>query len=130
MSRATGVAKDMVRRYGMSDIIGLRYIDDNEENVSEEMKCNMDTEISRLLNESYSRVLKTLTAHKGELDVIASALLLKKTLYADEIKSLIDDHLSKTSTTNDNEVKESNDSTLKEKSGSEESFNLLESNKT
>ena len=80
----------------MSENIGL-IVTDGDDKISEELKSKVEKEITRILNDSYSRVLKTLTDHKQELDLIASELLLKKTPYGDEIKKLIDDHLEKSS---------------------------------
>ena len=80
----------------MSENIGL-IVTDGDDKISEELKSKVEKEITRILNDSYSRVLKTLSDHKPELDLIASELLLKKTLYGDEIKKLIDDHLEKSS---------------------------------
>ena len=80
----------------MSENIGV-IVTDGDDKISEELKSKFEKEITRILNDSYSRVLKTLTDHKQELDLIASELLLKKTLYGDEIKKLIDDHLEKSS---------------------------------
>ena len=80
----------------MSENIGL-IVTDGDDKISEELKSKVEKEITRILNDSYSRVLKTLTDHKQELDLVASELLLKKTLYGDEIKKLIDDHLEKSS---------------------------------
>ena len=79
----------------MSEKIGLRVYEGKEDKQSEEIKSNLDAEINRILNESHCRVTKILTDHKSELDLIATALLMKKTLYADEIKGIIDDHRSK-----------------------------------
>lgn len=87
-------------RNGMSKNIGLRVDVGDENDMSEEYKSKWDAEISRLLSESYSRVLNILTEHKEELDLIASELKAKKTLYRDEIKKLIEDHLSKITLSN------------------------------
>ena len=89
---ANDTAADMVKRYGMSKKVGLRVLDKEESILSEEDKSNMNAEISRLLNESYARVMKLLVDHQSELELIATALLMKKTLYANELKTLIEDH--------------------------------------
>ena len=127
---ATYIAESMVKRYGMSDKIGLRYTDGKESNISEEVKCSLDAEVTRLLNESYSRVTEMLTRHKTELDVIASALQIKKTLYGDEIKNLIDDHLSKIVSGSNRGVVQTDNLSLEENNNIEQSFSLLGVNKT
>ena len=102
----------------MSETLGLRVINGDEEMVSDELKSRLDSEIDRVLKESHTRVMKILTDHRDELDIIAKALLLKKTLFAEEIKSLIGDHLS--------ESKISSKDTKENNNGSEKSFELLE----
>ena len=117
------MAERMVKCYGMSEKMGLRVYEDNEDKESEEVKSNLNAEINRLLNESHDRVMNILTEHKEELDLIATALLLKKTLYADEIKSLIEDHISK--------IKigvENNNIDIKEIKIREQTFDLLYEN--
>ena len=119
LSRATSVATHMVKRYGMSEEMNsLRTFDEDDVKQSDDLKSKIDSAIDSLLNESYSRVTKLLTEHKDELDLLATALLLKKTLYADEIKTLIEDYTSK------NEANKE-DLNLAEKNGSENSFDLL-----
>ena len=119
LSRATSVATHMVKRYGMSEEMNsLRTFDEDDVKQSDDLKSKIDSAIDSLLNESYSRVTKLLTEHKNELDLLATALLLKKTLYAEEIKTLIEDYTSK------NEVNKE-DLILTEKNGSENSFDLL-----
>ena len=119
LSRATSVASDMVKRYGMSEEMNsLRTFVEDDTKQSDELKAKIDSAIDSLLNESYTRVTKLLTEHKNELDLLATALLLKKTLYAEEIKTLIEDYTSK------NEVNKE-DLILTEKNGSENSFDLL-----
>merc|ERR1719367_1035655 len=96
----------------------LRAFDEDNTKQSDELKTKIDSSIDSLLNESYSRVSKLLTEHKDELDLLATALLLKKTLYAEEIKTLIEDYTSK------NEVNKE-DLIVTEKNGSENSFDVL-----
>ena len=75
----------------MSDIVGLRTICNLDKAiVSDELKSRMDSEIDRLLEESHSRVVKTLTEHWEELVLIAKALMVKKTLFANEIQNMIE----------------------------------------
>ena len=126
LTLATSTAEDMVKSYGMSDVMGcsLRVYEGNEAKESEEVRSNLNAEINGLLNESYSRVTKILTEHNEELDLIATALLLKKTLFADEIKNLIEDHTSKIKI-----VGENNNMDSKENDNSEQTFDLLDENR-
>ena len=85
----------MVKRYGMSNEMGsLRKFDLDECKQSENIRAKIDGAIDTLLNESYLRAKKILIEHQDELDFLATQLLLKKTLYADEIKELIEDYVS------------------------------------
>ena len=119
LSRATSLALDMVKRYSMSEEMNsLRTFDEDDIKQSDDLKAKIDSAIDSLLNESYSRVTKLLTEHKDELDLLATALLLKKTLYAEEIKTLIEDYTSKNEANKDDLI-------LTEKNGSENSFDLL-----
>ena len=119
LSRATSVATHMVKRYGMSEEMNsLRTFDEDDVKQSDDLKSKIDSAIDSLLNESYSRVTKLLTEHKDELDLLATALLLKKTLYAEEIKTLIEEYTSK------NEANKE-DLISTEKNGSENSFDVL-----
>ena len=93
LKKATKTARSMVVDYGMSDSLGLQYrYNDNE---SEQGKLSIGLEVDRILTESHTRVTNILTEHREELDMISAALMLKKTLYAAEIKELIEDHQSK-----------------------------------
>ena len=74
------------------EIESLRTFDGDDSKVSDEMKSKIDSAIDTMLKKSHSRVTKLLTDHKDELDLLATSLLLKKTLFADEIKALIGDH--------------------------------------
>ena len=90
---ATKTARSMVVDYGMSDSLGLQYRYDCHE--SEQGKSKITAEVDRILKESLTRVTDILTDHREELDMISAALMLKKTLYAEEIKELIEDYQSK-----------------------------------
>ena len=95
LRRATVAAENMVKYYGMSEEVGLRVLRVYDSDISEEDKSKMNAEITKLLDESYARVMKLLVDHQSELEQIATALLIKKTLYADELKSLIEETSSK-----------------------------------
>ena len=90
---ATKTARSMVVDYGMSDSLGLQYRYNSNE--SEQGKLKITMEVDRILKESHTRATNILTEHREELDIISAALMLKKTLYAAEIKELIEDYQSK-----------------------------------
>ena len=92
LEKATKTARSMVVDYGMSTL-GLQYRYNSNE--SEQGKLSITMEVDRILKESHTRATNILTEHREELDIISAALMLKKTLYAAEIKELIEDYQSK-----------------------------------
>ena len=93
LRKATETARAMVIDYGMSDKLGLQYRYNDRE--SEQGKLKISEEVDNILKQSHIRVKDILIEHREELDIISAALMLKKTLYAEEIKGLIEDYHSK-----------------------------------
>jgi cell division protease FtsH len=101
ISYATGLARDMVTRWGMSDLLGpLQYADADEEvflgysvnrqrNMSNETAQAIDKEIRRIVEEGYDRAKHLLEEHREELETLAQALLEYETLSGEEIKKLL-----------------------------------------
>ena len=96
----------------MSEKIGLRVYRNDESGLSNELRRKIELEIDLILEESYQRVMTLLSEHKAELDLISNALLLKKTLYGDDVRELIEESLSTASGDNnfDNKKKEKKNS--------------------
>src|SRR5215204_5726165 len=102
ISYATGLARDMVTRWGMSDELGpLQYAEADEEvflgysvnrqrNMSDETARSIDKEIRRIVEEGYARAKHLLDEHREELETLAKALLEYETLSGEEIKTLMD----------------------------------------
>jgi cell division protease FtsH len=102
ISYATGLARDMVTRWGMSDALGpLQYAEADEEvflgysvnrqkNMSNETAQAIDKEIRRIVEQGYDRAKHLLEEHRDELETLAQALLEYETLSGDEIKSVLD----------------------------------------
>jgi cell division protease FtsH len=101
ISYATGLARDMVTRWGMSDALGpLQYAEADEEvflgysvnrqkNMSNETAQAIDKEIRRVVEQGYDRAKTVLTEHREELESLAKALLEFETLSGDEIKKVL-----------------------------------------
>ncbi|HET9811989.1 MAG TPA: ATP-dependent zinc metalloprotease FtsH [Sphingomicrobium sp.] len=99
---ATGLARDMVTRWGLSDALGpLQYADPDEEvflgysvnrtrQMSNETAQLIDKEIRRIVDESYDRAKSLLKEHGEELESLAQALLEFETLSGEEIKVLME----------------------------------------
>ena len=100
IERATTVARNMVTRFGMSEVIGLMAIGEAEHeiflgrdisqrrHVSEHTAEQVDIEIRRILNEAHEKARGIILEHRGLLDQIAEALLDRETLDATEIQAL------------------------------------------
>ena len=101
ISYATGLARDMVTRWGMSDALGpLQYAEADEEvflgysvnrqrNMSNETAQAIDKEIRRVVEEGYERAKHLLDEYRDELETLAKALLEYETLSGDEIKKVL-----------------------------------------
>ncbi|CAA9501028.1 MAG: Cell division protein FtsH [uncultured Sphingomonas sp.] len=99
---ATGLARDMVTRWGMSDTLGpLQYAEADEEvflgysmnrqrQMSNETAQLIDKEIRRIVDAGYERATTLLNQHRDELETLAKALLEYETLSGDEIKTILD----------------------------------------
>ncbi|CAI4230541.1 unnamed protein product [Auanema sp. JU1783] len=97
LRRATSLALQMVKTFGMSDKIGLRDYT-AEDNTSSLVKVNelspqtqeaIDKEINQVLLDSYNRAKAVLTKNKKEHQLLAEALLEYETLSAEEVKRVI-----------------------------------------
>jgi cell division protease FtsH len=101
ISYATGLARDMVTRWGMSDALGpLQYAEADEEvflgysvnrqkNMSNETAQAIDSEIRRIVEQGYDRAKHLLEEYREELESLAKALLEYETLSGDEINKVI-----------------------------------------
>ncbi len=114
---ATGLARDMVTRWGMSDVLGpLQYAEPDEEvflgysmnrsrQMSNETAVLIDTEIKRVVEGGYNQAKKLLKKHNKQLHILAEALLEYETLSGDEIKGLLVGTKPDRSGRNDNKPK-------------------------
>lgn len=86
ISKATDVAKRMVRYYGMSDKVGpVNHDDDDMQLLSSQTKQLIESEILNLIETSEQRARKILIEHRQELDNLAEALIEYETLDYQEI---------------------------------------------
>ena len=98
---ATRMARTMVTKLGMSDLLGpLSYSENEEEvflghsvartqNVSEKTAETIDSEIRRIIDEGYQRARKILETKLDQLHVLAKSLLEYETLTGAEINTLL-----------------------------------------
>jgi cell division protease FtsH len=90
--RATQIARSMITRYGMSDILGKRTFGEEGGSVflgrdlierrdySEEAASQIDSEVTKILNFQYERAEKILRDNMAKLRELAAALLEHETL--------------------------------------------------
>jgi ATP-dependent metalloprotease len=90
-ANATAIARSMVTKYGMSDVIGPLTVQSDEEydRLSADTKMLIDQEIQRLFEASKKRVRALLQGHMSQLHILANALLERETLNRVEIEVLL-----------------------------------------
>ena len=98
---ATNIARRMVCEFGMSEKMGnltfgrrehqifLGRDLGEERNYSEETARLIDTEVKRIVDEAYVRAKTELTTHADQLKTLATALLEKEVLDADEVRAIV-----------------------------------------
>jgi cell division protease FtsH len=100
--RATAIARDMVTRYGMSDLMGPMVYAENEgevflgrsitktTHVSEETMRKVDAEIRRIIDEQYAVARKILEDNREKVELMAKALLEWETIDSEQIDDIAD----------------------------------------
>jgi cell division protease FtsH len=98
--RATKLARSMVTRYGMSEILGTMVYEDSEQDayfgrmsaktVSEATQQKVDTEIRRILDGQYALSRKLLEDNRDKVELMATTLLDWETLDADQINDIME----------------------------------------
>ena len=101
LSRATDIARSMVREYGMSRKIGQVYFAKGQRSpflgvapegpneYSEATAQMIDEEIRSIISAQYEQAVRLLTEKKDVLDRAAQLLLEKETIEGEEIKALL-----------------------------------------
>ncbi len=101
LERATGIARDMVTRYGMSEVLGPLALGRREgliflgkdmterQEYSEETARQIDHEVRRLVEEAKVRAREILTETRAVLDRVAKALIERETLDSAEFEGLV-----------------------------------------
>jgi len=100
IERATQMARRMVTRFGMSDVVGLMAIGDSDQQVflgremtqrrevSEHTAQLVDEEVKRILDEAHERAREVLDTERDLLEAIAQALLERETLDRGQVELL------------------------------------------
>jgi cell division protease FtsH len=94
INKATEVARMMVTEYGMSDLGPLNLASDprtpyEQSQVYEDMASKIDTQVKKITDEGYREAITILGKLRKKLDALATELLQKETLEAEEFEKLI-----------------------------------------
>ncbi|NDJ27764.1 ATP-dependent zinc metalloprotease FtsH [Campylobacter sp. MIT 19-121] len=99
LERATDIIKAMISMYGMSEIAGLMVLE-KQRNVflnggqtikdySDKMAESLDDYVKKTLDERYKGVLETLSAYKGAIETMVSALYEEETIEGAKVREII-----------------------------------------
>ena len=105
IERATAIARSMVMKYGMSDVLGpIQFGDENDEvfigreiahsrNYGEEVASTIDAEVKRIMDTAYKEAIRLLKENIDVLHESARQLIEKEKLTGDEFRAIL--HKSK-----------------------------------
>jgi len=101
IERATAIARNMVSKWGLSDVLGPLSYDENEDevflgrsvtqhkNVSDETHRLIDKEVRKIIDGAYTRAKEILTEHDRQLHLMADALMQYETIDAGQIDQIM-----------------------------------------
>ena len=92
LEQATRLARAMVTKYGMSDIVGqmaIGYEEMANGSLSSETKALVESEVKKLLTAAHQRAVGILKIHEKELHTLAKELIEKETLTGQQINELL-----------------------------------------
>ena len=98
IQRATGLARNMVALYGMSDELGLmapatvqnKYLEGSAHmDCSNETAAKIDAAVEKMLRENYAAAKQMLIDNRALLDEISEFLLTKETITGDELMAFV-----------------------------------------
>jgi len=103
---ATGIARDMVTKYGMSELGPIMFGDEDSEvflgrdfaqarNFGEGVASKIDAEIERIISGAYKQAIDLLTQHMTTMHKIADALIEREKITNSELRELFDPPLPK-----------------------------------
>jgi len=99
LQMATNLARAMVTRWGMSDLIGpIALVDsaagrsEGEREHSEAVATKVDSEVSRIISDGLVSAKKVLTDHRKAFDAIALKLIEVETLEQPDYEKILTAH--------------------------------------
>ena len=97
--QATDIAKRMVTRWGMSDLVGKVALSSSSESYLGDYDSGrqygdstaqiVDAEIKGIIDAQYARMLELIEGHRPELESVVAVLLERETIHADEFDALM-----------------------------------------
>jgi len=105
IQRATKIARDMVVKYGMSDVLGpIQYSDDNDEvfigrdwghtrKYGESIAGIIDGEIKRIVSDAYEEAMQLLEKYMDVLHSTAALLIEKEKIVGEQFEKLFPDYV-------------------------------------
>lgn len=100
--RATSIARSMITEYGMSEKLATMQFGrsqgqvflgrdlGHEQNYSDQIAYEIDTEMQDIIRSSYDRAKQMLTERRDQLNLLAETLLVRETLDEEQIKQLLE----------------------------------------
>ncbi len=100
---STALARDMVTKYGMSDLLGPVALEGQggkvlfgrgveEKEYSQKVSADIDSEVSRIMKEALAKAEKVVHENKNLLDAIAARLMEVETIERAEFETLLKAH--------------------------------------
>ena len=101
IERATGIARNMVMRYGFSEKLGPMVYGSDENEIflgrdisqgrhySDEVASDIDAEIRLFIDEAYEKAEKILTEHREKLDAVAAVLMEKEKVTGEQFAEIM-----------------------------------------
>lgn len=101
IEQATGIARNMVTQYGMSDKFGLIQLESVQDRYlsggkvlecSDKTAADVDTEVMRIIAESYEKAKQMLNENRELMDELAAYLLEKESITGKEFMKIFNRH--------------------------------------
>jgi len=103
LQRATDILKDMITKYGMSDVAGLMVLETNSggaflgggqviKDYSEKMAEAIDEKIKTILDERYNFVKDTLKEYNQAIENMTAELLEKEVIEGSKVREIIENY--------------------------------------
>ena len=91
---ATNIAKDMVKKYGMSDRVGPINLEAKEQYELQAFGNNIEdiigVEVKELIDTAYRKAQEMILEHMDKLHAVAQKLLEKETITEEEFKAIFE----------------------------------------